>query len=357
MILTFSRGWNNIPYFEKTNIQNKQYFTVIVPARNEEKCIGFLLNDLKAQKYSSDFFEVLMVDDHSNDCTAEIMKNFCKENINFFYIKSGNNEHGKKTAIKNAVSKAKGALIITTDADCRVSNDWISLFGSYYEQYKPKIISGPVAINNTNNIFSRMQALEFISLVGSGAGAIGAGYPIMCNAANLCFEKEIFLDEVDNTKSHNYASGDDILLMLNIKKKYPNDIKFIKARNSIVYTQPLKSLKEYISQRKRWTSKSRAYSDIDIIFTAILVFFINASLLLCFIAMFFSYSFFILFLILFVSKSFPDFILLKKNCNFFQSRKLLRVFIPLQLIYPFYITFTAIYGNIGKFIWKERKLK
>jgi len=188
-------------------------------------------------------------------------------------------------------------------------------------------------------------------LIGSGAGAIGINRAIMCNAANLLFEKQLF---TNCSLNNHLASGDDIFLMLYAKLIDREGIHFIKSRNAIVESESVKTVSSFFNQRKRWTSKSKAYRDFDIIFTAILVTIANTLLGIAIIYSFVRIDILDL-IVLFSIKSVADFILLFSVTTFFKSRKLMFYFIPLQIIYPFYIIATVLFGLIGNFSWKGRK--
>ena len=153
----------------------------------------------------------------------------------------------------------------------KMKNKWLLTIVSFYETKKSKMIVGPVLINSGERIFAQMQSLEFLSLVGAGAGAIGIHKPIMCNGANLAYEREIFLENSDDLLTK-FASGDDVLFMLKLKKRFRNDISFLKSMEATVFSKAQFSLYDFYQQRKRWISKSRAYNDLDVILTAILVF-------------------------------------------------------------------------------------
>ena len=174
--------------------------------------------------------------------------------------------------------------------------NWIDTFVSYYTNYKCKIISGPILFKH-NNIFQKLQTLEFMSLVGSGAGAISINRPIMNNGANLLFEKSLFLE---SNQYKDFASGDDVFLMLHAKRNDKNSIHFLKSKDAIVSTQPTKNIKGFINQRARWTSKSKIYKDFDLIFTALTVSVTNLMLVALFISSLFNKFYLILFFKLFI---------------------------------------------------------
>jgi len=94
--------------------------TVIVPARNEEDCLGACLQSLVGQ--SEDVFtlgkdwELIVVDDHSTDRTAEIARGFAGVTL----MQAGTLEQGwtgKANAVWTAARKARGRWLLSTDAD------------------------------------------------------------------------------------------------------------------------------------------------------------------------------------------------------------------------------------------------
>ena len=146
-----------------------------------------------------------------------------------------------------------------------------------------------------------------------------------------------------------------MLFMLWLKKKYPGRIGFIKSRNSIVETKPAVKLKEFINQRLRWTSKSRYYRDPAIILTALIVYFESLALLALIIGSFFTGFFLKGFIILFLCKCISDLVVLYIATGYYRNRYLLKILIPLEMIYIIYISFIGFAGNLASFSWKGRK--
>lgn len=353
-IFLYTFGWLRIRTFKTPTIVINNHVSIVIACRNEEQNISTLLKSLVNQTYNKEKTEIIIIDDHSEDDTIKIIDKYKKE-YNFIKLfKLSEFKTGKKEAIAFGIKNSQSEIIITTDADCTMNKDWVNSMVNYYNQFKPKLLVGPVAFKNEKNIFSQLQALEFLSLVGSGAGAIGINHAIMNNGANLLFEKSAFSD---SNLHYNYSSGDDVFLMLHVKKKYKQAIQFIKSKNAIVYTKAEKSIRELFNQRVRWTSKSKAYRDFDIIVTAIIVTLTNVALVISFTYSIFNFSFFNTFLILFLLKSIFDLGILIPVSKFFNQQKLLWLFLPLQIIYPVYIILTVIFGLIGNFNWKGRNFK
>lgn len=351
IILCFLYGWKKLKPFLYSDFNNQISISIIVACRNEDKNIHKLLKCLTKQSYPKEKTEIIIVNDHSTDNTRNIITLFLNDYPNIKLLDLPNTKNGKKEALAFGIINSNSDIIITSDADCLMGSDWLSEMIQYYIKHKPKMLAGPVSINSSSNIFNKIQTLEFLSLIGSAAGAIGINKAIMCNGANLLFEKSLYKDcNIQNT----LASGDDIFLMLHAKNIDKKSIHFIKSTKAIVYTKSTKTITEFFQQRIRWTSKSKVYRDFDIIITALSVAFANLALAGSFIYSFFDQSFFNVFVLLFILKSIIDLSLLLPVTIFFRKQEIIWLFIPLQIIYPFYILVTVIFGLIGNFTWKER---
>lgn len=347
-------GWIKLETIKRKKTPFKTKVSIIVPIRNEEVFIANLIRDLDLQDYPKENIEVILVNDHSNDSSSEIIRKLIRNKNQFSLVQ--NIKQGKKNAIIEGIKYSKGDLVVTTDADCQIKSSWLSSLVSLYEFKKPKMIVGPVVIENSPSFFQKLQALEFLSLTGATAGAIGINRPIMCNGANLAFEKEEF-EKAKNDLNIRLASGEDVFLLFSIKRKSKSRILFLKSPDAVIKTYGQPDLKSFLNQRKRWTSKTRFYSDWDSTGIALLVFLANFSLLVTFIGSFLYLKMVWLFLTLFILKSIPDFIFLRRLTSYFRVKKLMYIFLPLQFLYFFYISFVGILGNFGKYTWKGRKVR
>jgi cellulose synthase/poly-beta-1,6-N-acetylglucosamine synthase-like glycosyltransferase len=232
--------------------------------------------------------------------------------------------------------------------------DWLATIVSFREKTKASLIIGPVAYLYNNSFFAKMQALEFASLIASGAASAYLHRPIMCNGANLAFLKSEYpMDE--NSLASDSPSGDDIFLLQFLKKKNRKAIKFLKPPESIVYTNPSDSLPEFINQRKRWYSKSSLYTDFEMLGAGFIIAFANFSLILAFTICLTSSVSWTFLLWLFIAKLSSDMIFLYPFLGFIKSKKLLWLAPVLEILYPFYIFYIMLSSRIGRYNWKDRK--
>lgn len=330
--------------------------SVLIAARNEEENIENILLSLYNQTFPKELFEVIIVDDHSEDNTKTIIDNFINNNKDFnmqVFISEGK---GKKAAISQALHKAKNHLIIVTDADCILNTLWIENIVAFYQKTKSKMILAPVLLTPSNTLFEKMQVLEHLSLMGSTAGSAAIGFPVMCNGANMAYEREAALEVEKLRHDFNIPSGDDMFLLEQFVKNYGyKNVKFLLSKSAIVKTKTCKTIKDFFKQRRRWVSKTKSYTNWKIITTALIVFFFNISIISLLISAFFIPALWSLYVLLTLLKFFIDFPLLKNITNFMNQSNLMKWALPLEFIYPFYVTFTAISGLLINVSWKGQK--
>ncbi|WP_082491632.1 glycosyltransferase [Pedobacter sp. Leaf194] len=358
LVFTFIKGWSKLPYFIFNNKAPKTKVSIIVAARDEELNIAKTIDDLIAQKYPRALTEIIIIDDHSTDRTAEIVLSYQATNVRLIKLNEDRALNSyKKKAIQTAIGTCTGDLIITTDADCRMGENWLTTVVALYEEKDFKMISSPVAYFQERTLFERLQSLEFLYLIGLGASTIGNKSPSTCNGANLAYEKNIFYEVGGFQGIDDLASGDDELLLHKIAAKYPDKIGFLKNRDAIVYTHAKENLSSFIQQRKRWASKSTRYKNKAIIVLGVFVWVFNISILANFVTgLFFEGYLAITFYQLLVKMILESLFLW--NVTGFAKRRSLLVLIPvLNVLHILYIIYIGIAGNSGKYNWKGRMVR
>ena len=336
--------------------------SVIIPTRNEETNIPFLLEDLRNQDYPLHLMELIIANDASTDHTGELVRDF--QNVHpGFPLKMINIEEDsrlaspKKHAVEVAISASSGKLILSTDADTRRGKSWISSIVSYYEQYQPVMIIGPVAFHEEHSLFMKFQSLEFLGLNGITAASCGKGNPLMCNAANIAFEKQAFSKINGFSGDEHFASGDDQFLMMRIREKYgKHAVQFILSEKAAVYTFARKHIGEFMLQRIRWVSKSRGYRDRFVIFTALITYLFNLSLLAGMASGIFVHGLLWISLWCLLLKALTDLPPVYFMTAFFHKKEILRYYPIVQVLNLVYVVFTGLAGNLVGFEWKGRKV-
>ena len=329
--------------------------SVVIAARNEEENIGQLLSSIESQTYPKEFFEVIVVDDHSTDNTASIVKNF--EFVKLIRLQPDNINSYKKRAIETGIAGASGDLIVTTDADCIVPQNWLKTIVASKQQTNAVFIAAPVSIDNKWTLLQTFQTLDFLVLQGITAASVKKRMHNMCNGANLAYERKIFYEVNGFTGIDHIASGDDMLLMQKVARHFPGRIFYLLSKDAIVTTQAAKTWKEFFNQRIRWASKATNYNDIKIFSALFLVYFLNCSLLAMFIAGFWNYNLWWALAGILVVKTFVELLFIYPVARFYNKQKLLRLFPLFQPLHIIYTVIAGWLGVFGNFEWKGRRVK
>lgn len=353
LVVVLLIGWQRAIRKQKViELQDHPFVSIIIPARNEENNIASLLNDISSQSYKH--FEVIVVDDHSQDATIEKVEHEMKRDARITLLRSKG--IGKKRALTEAIQSSKGSIVITTDADCRVKLNWVNSLVPYFFNPEAKIVFGGVRISG-QTFFDDVQALEFASLIGSGGATAALGFPTMCNGANLAFRKDVF-HEVDGYSGNiEIPSGDDEFLMRKVKARYPNGIVFAGNEEGVVSTSPSKDVNEFIQQRIRWAGKWKYNSSWSAVVLAIFILCFHLSAIAVIALMVLQKMNPIVGSFLLCIKILVEYIFLREVSYFLQIPWRWSVFAILQVIYPFYVVIIGLLSNFLSFSWKGRTLK
>ena len=337
----------------------EEFVSIIVPFRNESENILSNIKSLSTQNFAKENYEVIYVNDNSTDNSFQILNDYkSPQNVKILSLPDdySPNAH-KKRAIRYGIENSSGEIIITTDADCVYSKNWLTSMLFNFDD-ETGFISGPVEFLNEDKIFSKLQKLEFAGLVITGAGLIGIGKPTICNAANIAYRKKTYREVNGFYDQMDLSSGDDELLMQKIAKDTNYRVKFSLFNDSIVKTSPSKSIDEFYHQRKRWASKGLFYKNTGLISMLILIYLFYVTLILqpflvSLVSSVFIYTFGFSLLIKFVL----EYMILLKGKRMIFSGLSLKLFLFAEILQVPYIIIAGISGIFGNLEWKGRKIK
>jgi len=355
LILYYRAGWLQTPVFNPKEDESNIKISVIIPARNEEENIGNLLRSIQSQSYPAHLFEVIVIDDDSNDKTFEIATGFSFVKTIRLQL-NGLNSY-KKKAIETGIAIANGEIIITTDADCIVPEHWLRTIAQFKKETDATFIAAPVVINEEKSFLQIFQALDFLVLQGITAASVQKRIHNMCNGANLAYEKKAFYEVGGFEKIDALASGDDMLLMQKIALRYPENIFYLLTQDVIVKTTPAKKWKEFFNQRIRWASKATIYNDLKITGALLLVYAFNLALLILVIAGFWFHFLWLGFLLILLFKSAIEYFFIAPVFKFYKKTYLLKLFLFFQPVHILYTVIAGWLGSFGSFEWKGRRVK
>lgn len=246
--------------------------SVIVPVHNAKGTLPQLFDSLSKQTY--DDFEIIVVDDCSNDGTSEIIKDYhC--NI----IKLTRN-HGPAHCRNIGAQHAVGEILAFTDSDCRVDPHWLQTIQKIFSQNDADAVMGKLVLLPSNFLGDSISALGF-----PGGGTIGfdkiwkvdqKGFTNSISSCNFAISKTIFWNIGGFDESFPYPGGEDSLFAYHLRRmnyriKYCPDVliyhaardsmkdflkwQFRRGISSFIFSTKVSNKKQYVSLRV-WSTRN-----------------------------------------------------------------------------------------------------
>ena len=343
-------GFTKVNTIDYIGFKPKTKFSIIVPFRNEAENLPVLLDSLSKLNYPMELFEVILVDDFSEE---KFKAQRLKYNVSVIKNVRVSNSP-KKDAIVSAMQIVNTDWIITTDADCVVNTNWLLTLDNYIQLHDVSMIAGAVTYNCKNSFLHQFQQLDLASLQGATIGSFGLKKGFMCNGANFAYTKSLFQALNGFNGNDKIASGDDVFLLQKAVAQFPEKVHYVKSENNIVATKPLNEWKSLFYQRVRWASKTTSYQSRFGKGLGVLVFMGNLSLILGFILSVLGLIPFQNLVLLFLFKFMVDVVLISR-ANSFLTKNIMRYLILGSLLYPFFSVSVALYSLFGEYEWKGRR--
>lgn len=328
-------------------------FSIIIAARNEAENIHKCLNSLQKLNYPSSLFEVILVDDYSEDDTLIVARQMNIPNIKIIRLKDyihNNINSYKKAALRLGLEHSSFEHVITIDADCFVAKDFLLSLSIHYSSFDLNFVAGPVHFTSDGSFLQDFQKLDNIGMMAMTHAGIKSHLWYLANGANLSYLKnELQPYAPENSK---VASGDDMFAIHQARKQDEEKVDFLLSQNNLVITKSESDWSSFIRQRIRWASKNASYNDPGL---NLLMSFIWLYCLL----LFTSAVFFPLFALSgLIFKALLDTIYLRYLAPFFPKPiSSLKIFF-LSFFHSFYIMIFGIFSFIKpKYTWKSRSVR
>lgn len=349
-ILRTLYGCLKIKPFSSSSKQPKNSFSVVVPFRNEKENLQILIHSLSNLNYPKDLFEVILVDDDSEESFPILNTTFSLSVIPN-HRKSAS---PKKDAIETAIQKANFNWIVTTDADCVFSENWLLVLDNFIQEYsQAKMVCGMVFTQKEKSFLKDFQLLDFMSLQSATIGGFGIGKAFMCNGANFAYTKDFFAELDGFSGNQDFAGGDDVFLLQKAAKIATENLFYLRAKENLVLTKPAKRWSAFLSQRIRWASKTKGYQSSFAKQLAIAIFLGNLGFLAALLGLFFS-GYFLGFILLKITL---DLLLIRQTSSYVPALNKLSIILSC-FVYPFVSSAIAIYILFFKrYNWKGRTYK
>lgn len=367
LIGSLAFGFDKVDEFQLRDLKSKTKFSIIIPFRNEAENLASLLGSIAKLNYPKDLFEVILVDDESEDNSIAIINKILDaksnkttfartDNIKIIQNRRISNSP-KKDAITSAIHVANNEWIVTTDADCVLPKYWLDVYDEFIQTKQPNCIVAPVTYYGKTSFFSRFQTLDFLSLQGATIGGFGLNLPFLCNGANFAYRKSVFTKENGFDDNSDIASGDDIFLLEKFKKINAKKVNYLKNLKAIVHTTPVLTLSQLVQQRLRWASKTSRNPNWFSKLVGLVVLLANSICIAILPLLIFDLISNRVAIALLIIKFAIDFLLLFKTTRFFKQETLLLSYVFSCFLYPFFSVYIALTSVFKSYEWKGRTFK
>lgn len=236
--------------------------TIIVAVKNESDNIENCLECLLFQNYPKDLLEVIVVDDYSTDNTAQIVKQIVKKSKNLILLQYPPKKEWKSTkkqALQYAVEKARGKILLLTDADCLPPRQWALKIVECFDK-DTGIVVGFAPQYSNRKWWSGFLFLDSLSAAFVSSASVGKNKGVTCTGRNMAYRKKAFSDVGGYTELSDTLSGDDDFLLQRIsahpnwKARYSFDV------STVVRARGPANFISFINQKTRHISAGQNYS-------------------------------------------------------------------------------------------------
>jgi cellulose synthase/poly-beta-1,6-N-acetylglucosamine synthase-like glycosyltransferase len=322
--IVFSRfAFSSLPKNKKEEYKTEAV-SVIICARNESHLLEKHLPAFLSQDYPN--YEVIVVDDNSNDETEEVIKNFQQNNAHLRYLRLENENKnffkGKKFPLALGIKEAKNEYLLLSDADCVPASDqWLRQMQSHFSD-KKEIVLGYGKYKKTKGFLNACIRFETIHTAIQYFSYALIKMPYMGVGRNLAYKKSLFLKNKGFSSHYHIISGDDDLFINQSSTSSNVAIEFSKEAHTI--SIPKKTWKTWINQKRRHFLSGKYYKNKHKFFLLTYAFSLFVFYLSFIILMAFTYNI-ALVLALFIIKQIAYLIIFKKSMIRLNESKLLLI--------------------------------
>jgi poly-beta-1,6-N-acetyl-D-glucosamine synthase len=326
-------------------------FSVIVACRNEEKKLPLLLRALSNQTLDARYWEVILIDDQSEDQTLLLASTFAKDKNQWQVLSSSGS--GKKVAQQTGANVAKGEWLCFLDADMEIGKEWLQAIARSVSS-KCDFYLLPVGVKSNVNVLTAFQKIENQFLMSITAASAYLNDPILANGANMVVRKTIFLESWKRRKDAHVSSGDDMYLLWDLKKVDNNRIVFIANQELCALHEPAISIRAFFAQRLRWAGKSASVMDRSAVAAALVLGVVNASVIGVWGAVFLGKMSGVFGIFFHGLKMLAEAFFSQPMRLFLQEKKNRIAFLVYGLLFPLYFLTMPLLAMVFKPKWKNR---
>ena len=222
------------------------FISIVVPAFNEAAVIQSSLSSLLELRYP--YYEIIAVDDGSTDGTYEKMKEFEGNHYGVRVSVYRKENSGKADALNYGIRRSKAQLVVCMDSDSRLTPDALRYAVYHFQDPNVGAIAGNVKVINRHNIWTKLQALEYIEGLNIVRNAQAFWRTVNVVPGPIGIFRRTAIEGTGGYDSDTFAEDFDMTVKL-----LADGWKISYEPKAIAYTEAPESLLDIIKQRYRWT--------------------------------------------------------------------------------------------------------
>lgn len=323
------------------------------PAHESPAAVGVVTNDgsgTEARMGSNNASEnpngtALYEDDPDRDAAPDV-----RVSIVTLDRDHASRDRHKAGALHHGIGLSSGDILLTTDADCTVGPRWVRSMARRCTADTP-FVSGPVRLDWKEKWFDRVQAVEMTALVAFGGGSLVAGFPTICNGANVAVRRDLLADYPEPDT----VAADEVLLQ---RVAYASDrnVAFEAHPDAVVDTRCVDTLDAYLEQRARWAWMGTRYPHVVPTATAVLHWLVHAAMLAVLLGSIVMPAWQPYAIGALLVKMAGDGLLVAPAARHLGQHDLTRTFIPASLLWVPSVVVVGLLGTFGTVHWKGRRI-
>ena len=222
------------------------FISIIVPAFNEAEVIQASLGSLLELRYP--YYEIIAVDDGSTDGTFEKMRAFEGNHYGVQVQVFRKENSGKADTLNYGIRRSRAPLVVCMDADSRLSPDALRYAVRAFRDPNVGAVAGNVKVINRHNIWTKLQALEYIEGLNIVRKAQAFFRTVNVVPGPMGIFRKTAIDGTGGYDSDTFAEDFDMTVKL-----LADGWKIHYEPKAIAYTEAPEELLDIIKQRYRWS--------------------------------------------------------------------------------------------------------
>lgn len=220
--------------------------SLIVPAYNEGPVIEAAIRSLLKLDYPN--YEVLIVDDGSTDDTYEKALAVARQSpvISVRVISKRNG--GKADALNTGITSARGEFVLNMDGDTKLSRNTLRACIRHFDDPRIGAVAGNVKVLNRENIWTRVQALEYVEGLAMARKAQSFMRSVNIIPGPLGMFRKSVLQQVGGYDHDTFAEDCDLTLKMLMRGWH-----IAYEPTAIAWVETPSGLLDLLKQRYRWT--------------------------------------------------------------------------------------------------------